>query len=119
MLPFMPQDAICWTKSRNFESTFLTPNLSGDENDSFLLSQDRLSITTVTPDSWDDCNNNQKRLVLYYQCFRYFFGVGRSGVRVELPPCIVCSIRMRYADQGDLEAPFAGVYLGLGGNVRI
>ena len=45
--------------------------------------------------------NRQKRLVLYLKLFRFLYGIGRSGVRIPLPRCLVARIRRLYHDEGE------------------
>ena len=40
-----------------------------------------------------DGTDSQKRLVIYYKVFRFFFKKGQAGKRVKLPECVVQSIR--------------------------
>ena len=48
--------------------------------------------------SFIECNNKQKRLVCYHKLFRFLYGIGITGVRIELPPCCVLRIQNEYRD---------------------
>jgi len=61
------------------------------------------------PETWNDCNDRQKRLVLYHKVFRLLYKIGKRGVRVRLPSCIVGRIKRRWkynivADEGVVES---------------
>ena len=58
---------------------------------------------------WNDCNDRQKRLVLYHKVFRLLYKIGKKGVRVRLPSCVVRRIKRRWKhhivpDEGVVES---------------
>ena len=43
----------------------------------------------------EDCNNVQKRLVLYHKCFHFLYGYGHKGYKFP-PSCMVLRIQSKY-----------------------
>ena len=50
------------------------------------------------PKTFEECNNVQKRLVCYHNLYRFFYGIGISGVRIALPSCCVLRVQNEYSD---------------------
>ena len=80
-------------------------SLADDVNDALdnLVDEDitanpDLFTTTVAPDSIQDCQPNQLRLLCYRKCFRIVFGVGVTGQKLVLPSCIRNVISQQYPD---------------------
>ena len=59
--------------------------------------------------TFEDCNNRQKRLVLYHKLYFFLYGVGRTGIRIPLPSCCVLRIQNEYRDQDNPATAEEGI----------
>jgi len=52
----------------------------------------------IPPKELVDCTGRQKRVAMYLKIFRNIYGIGKNGVRVDLPACIVARVRRTWPD---------------------
>ena len=57
-----------------------------------------LFTRTGAPDSLDNCNPAQKRLICYKKIFMMVYGIGQTGVKVQMPSCIRRLVDSTYPD---------------------
>ena len=91
--PRMPQDSGCWASSR--EMINLVTDLT--EHD-LKVAKYRLSVEGEAPQTLGDCNNAQKRVIVYYKIYKHFWKVKGKGVRKQYSKCLLSKVREIYPD---------------------
>merc|ERR1711964_216502 len=90
----------CWASHNlyNFEDG---ENLFGTPEDMKRSASRILDPQTKKPvKEWRNCNNIQKKLVIYHKTFHHLHGVGKRGIRVVLPSCLVTRIKRKFPVEG-------------------
>jgi hypothetical protein len=62
----------------------------------FLRFTPRVFTRAPRPSSWAECNNAQKRLMLYAALHELIYRGGRKGQRDQMPECIKQRVRTAY-----------------------
>ena len=104
---------ICGEQKRNGDIANQDGDYLREYNKDLERSRSRIrnlnSNPPTYPETWNDCNDRQKRLVLYYKVFRLLYKIGKRGTCFRLPSCIVHRIKRRWkyhitADEGVVES---------------
>ena len=66
-------------------------------------SKNRLDQVEPVPLSLDDCNDVQKRIVIYYKLFLYIWDVYRTSNRMPIPVYILSSVREKFKGGTDVD----------------
>lgn len=93
----------CWIKNPSYEMG-VGEMMIGNETDMRRSARRVLDNEGNSVETWADCNNAQKRIVLYHKTYRFLYGVGRHGIRVKLPSCIVNRIKITFPANMPLHA---------------
>ena len=92
-------DKKCFVFIEDFD-LLLTPTYSDFANAKH--SKNRLDQVEPVPLSLDDCNDVQKRIVIYYKLFLYIWDVYRTSNRMPIPVCILSSVRKKFKGGTDV-----------------
>ena len=85
----------CWSLNEVYDLE--TGNmLVGNEEDMKRSARRILGENGKPVKLWKNTNCVQKRIICYHKCFNFLYGVGKRGIRVKLPSCLVALIKIKH-----------------------